>query len=108
MLAALAGDLAGADPAVVTLEAMEELVAVRGRELLRAVLQYGLDARAAAEVRLRGVTGTEGVPPLFVRDAALNLPPRGYSWHLQRLAAMTARDGAYALAQEFVLAATGV
>ena len=142
MLAALAGDLAGADPAVVTLEAMEELVTVRGRELLRAVLQYGLDARAAAEVRLPGVTGTDGVtrtlaerghartvvttvgpvsvqrigyrakakgvPALFVRDAALNLPPRGYSWHLQRLAAMAARDGAYELAQEFVLAATGV
>ena len=61
MLAALAGDLAGADPAVVTLEAMEELVTVRGRELLRAVLQYALDARAAAEVRLPGVTGTDGV-----------------------------------------------
>jgi len=142
MLAALAGDLAGADPAVGTLEAMEELVTVRGRELLRAVLQYALDARAAAEVRLPGVTGTDGVartlaerghartvvttvgpvsvrrigyrarakgvPALFVRDAALNLPPRGYSWRLQRLAVMAARDGAYALAQEFVLAATGV
>ena len=142
MLAALAGDLAGADPAVVTLEAMEELVTVRGRELLRAVLQYGLDAGAAAEVRLPGVTSTggvtrtlaerghartvvttvgpvsvqrigyrakaKGVPALFVRDAVLNLPPRGYSWHLQRLAVMSARDGAYELAQEFVLAATGV
>jgi hypothetical protein len=142
MLAALAGELAGADPAVVTLEAMEELVTVRGRELLRAVLQFGLDARAAAEVGLAGVTGTggvartlaerghartvvttvgpvrvrrigyrakaKGVPALFPGDAALNLPPRGYSWHLQRLAVMFARDGAYELAQEFVLAATGV
>jgi hypothetical protein len=50
----------------------------------------------------------KGVPALFPRDAVLNLPPRGYSWLLQQLAVMFARDGAYELAQEFVLAATGV
>ena len=142
MLAGLAGDLAGAGAAGMTLEAMEQLVTVRGRELLRAVLQYGLDAGADAEARLPGVTGADqvtrtlaerdharavvttvgevrvrrigyrarakGVPALFPRDAVLNLPPRGYSWLLQQLAVMFARDGAYELAQEFVQAATGV
>jgi hypothetical protein len=137
MLAGLAGDLAGA---AVSLEAMEQLVVVRGRELLRAVFQFGLDAGADAGARLPGVTGADGVtrtvagrghartivttvgkvrvrragyrakggPALFPRDAVLNLPPRCYSWHLQRLAAMSARDGAYELAQEFVQAATGI
>ena len=38
----------------------------------------------------------------------LNLPPRGYSWALQRLAVMCCRSGAYGQAHEFVLAATGV
>jgi hypothetical protein len=57
MLAELAADVAG--PA--TLEAMEQVVVVRGRELLRAVLQHGLDAGAAAEVRLAQVTGPDGV-----------------------------------------------
>jgi hypothetical protein len=142
MLAGLAGELAGAGAGGMTLAAMEQLVAVRGRELLRAVLQFGLDAGADAEARLPGVTGTDGVrrtlaergharavvttvgevrvrrisyrarargvPALFPRDAVLNLPPRGYSWPLQQLAVMFARDGAYELAQEFVLAATGV
>jgi hypothetical protein len=61
MLAVLAGELAGPDPVVKTLDAMEQLVTVRGRELLRAVLQYGLDARAGAEVRLPEVTGADGV-----------------------------------------------
>jgi hypothetical protein len=60
MLAVLAGELAAAEPAV-TLDAMEQLAVVRGRELLRAVLQYGLDAGAGAEVRLPGVTGADGV-----------------------------------------------
>ena len=142
MLAGLAGDLAGAGTAGVTLEAMEELVVVRGRELLRAVFQFGLDAGADAEVRLPEVTGADGVrrtpsgqghartmvttvgkvrvrrigyrvkargvPALFPRDAVLNLPPRRYSWPLQQLAAMAARDGAYGLAREFVRAATGI
>ena len=61
MLAGLAGEVAGAGPAAMTLEAMEQLVVVRGRELLRAVLQFGLDAGADAEVRLAGVAGADGV-----------------------------------------------
>ena len=61
MLAVLAVELAGPDPVVKTLDAMEQLVTGRGRELLRAVLQYGLDARAGAEVRLPEVTGADGV-----------------------------------------------
>ena len=40
---------------------MEVLVAERGRELLRGVVQLGLDAQAAAEVRLPQVTGADGV-----------------------------------------------
>ena len=142
MLGELAGGLTGPGSAGMTLDAMEQLVVVQGRELLRGVLQHGLDVRAAAEARLPGVTGADGVrrtlaerdhartvvttvgevrvrrigyrakargvPALFPRDAALNLPPRGYSWQLQRLAVMSARDGAYELAREFVQAATGV
>jgi hypothetical protein len=52
--------------------------------------------------------GIKGVPSLFPRDAVLNLPLLGYSWQLQRLAEMFCRSGAYELAHEFVLAATGV
>ena len=37
MLAGLAAELTGAGAAAMTLEAMEQLVVVRGRELLRAV-----------------------------------------------------------------------
>jgi hypothetical protein len=142
MLARLVGGLAGPGSAGMSLDAMEDLVVVRGRELLCAVLQHGLDAQAAAEVRLAGVAGADeimrvraerghartvittvgkvtvrrigyrpdaaGVPALFPRDAVLNLPPRRYSWQLQRLAVMSARDGAYELAREFVQAATGI
>jgi hypothetical protein len=120
---------------------MELGVIEGGRDLLRGVIQHGLDAQAAAEVRLAGVTGADGVtrtlaerghsravvttagevrvarigyrvrakgvPALFPRDAVLNLPPRGYSWQLQRLAVMFARDGSYELARELVLAVTG-
>jgi hypothetical protein len=126
----------------VTLDAMEQLAAGRGRELLRQVLQLGLDRQAAAEVRLPQVSGADGVtrtraergharavvttlgevrvrriayragvkgvPSLFPRDAVLNLPPCRYSWRLQYLAVMSARDGAYELAREFVQAATGI
>ncbi|HET9972812.1 MAG TPA: hypothetical protein VFQ68_31575, partial [Streptosporangiaceae bacterium] len=49
-LAGLAAEAAGA----VTLDAMEALVTERGRELLRGVVQLGLDAQAGAEVRLAG------------------------------------------------------
>ena len=137
-LAVLAGDLAG--PA--TLEAMEELAVVRGRELICAVLQHGLDAQAGAEERVAVVTGADGVariraerdhgrtivttlgrvrvariayragikgvPALFPRDAALNLPVRGYSWPLQRLVVMFTRSGAYEQARALIFAATGV
>ncbi|HEX5304275.1 MAG TPA: ISKra4 family transposase [Streptosporangiaceae bacterium] len=46
----------------VTLDAMEQLVTERGRELLRGVVQLGLDAQADAEVRRAGVAGADGVP----------------------------------------------
>jgi hypothetical protein len=53
--------LAGEAQQAVTLDAMEALVAGRGRELLRGVVQLGLDAQADAEVRLAGVAGADGV-----------------------------------------------
>jgi hypothetical protein len=56
-LARLAGEAAGA----VTLEAMELLVIEGGRELLRGLVQLGLDAQAEREVRLPQVTGAGGV-----------------------------------------------
>ena len=56
-LAVLAGEAGRA----VTLDAMEQLVIGQGRELLRGVVQLSLDAQAAAEVRLAGVAGTDGV-----------------------------------------------
>jgi hypothetical protein len=46
----------------VTLEEMELAVSRQGREILRGVLQPGLDTQAAGEVRLAGVTGADGVP----------------------------------------------
>src|SRR5690348_7734594 len=61
LVAGLAGLAAEAGRAV-TLDAMEALVTERGRELLRGVVQLGLDAQADAEVRLAGVTGADGVP----------------------------------------------
>jgi hypothetical protein len=61
LVAGLAG-LAGEACRAVTLETMEDLVIERGRELLRGVVQLGLDARAGAEVRAAGVTGADGVP----------------------------------------------
>ena len=53
--------LAGAAVRAVTLDEMEVLVTEEGRELLRRVVQLGLDAQAAAEVRLARVTGADGV-----------------------------------------------
>ena len=44
-----------------TLDEMEVLVIEQGRELLRGLVQLGLDAQAAAEVRLARVTGADGV-----------------------------------------------
>jgi hypothetical protein len=141
-LAAGLARLAAAAEQAVTLEDMERLASERGREILRGVLQLSLDRQAAAEVRLPGVAGADGVTrtraerghcravvttlgqvsvrriayrsgvkgagSLFPRDGVLSLPPRGYSWQLQRLVVMFARDGAYEQAREFVAAATGV
>jgi hypothetical protein len=64
----LAG-LAVAAGGAVTLEAMELLVAGRGREILRGIVQLSLDAQAGAEVRLPRVTGSDGVArPRAERD----------------------------------------
>ena len=63
------------------------------------------------EVTVRRIgyrAGVTGVPALFPRDAALNLPLRGYSWQLQQLAVMFTRSGAYEQAQELIEAATGI
>ena len=61
-LAVTLARVAGAAGRAVTLEAMEALVIEQGRELLRGVVQLSLDAQAAGEVRLAGVTGADGVP----------------------------------------------
>jgi hypothetical protein len=60
-LAAGLGRLAVEAGRAVTLDAMEVLVAGRGRELLRGLVQLALDGQAAAEVRVPQVTGTDGV-----------------------------------------------
>ena len=60
-LAAGLARLAVAAGQAVTLEAMEVLVAGRGREILRGIVQLGLDAQADAEVRLPRVMGADGV-----------------------------------------------
>jgi hypothetical protein len=60
LAAGLAGLAVEAGRAV-TLDAMEVLVWERGRDLLRGLVQLGLDAQAAAEVRLAEVTGADGV-----------------------------------------------
>jgi len=49
-----------------------------------------------------------GQPNLYPRDAALNLPPRRYSWPLQRVVVGYVLAGAYEQAQRFVAAATGI
>jgi len=46
----------------VTLQEMEGRVAGEGRELLCGLIQLGLDAQAAGEVRVAQVTGADGVP----------------------------------------------
>jgi hypothetical protein len=60
-LAAGLGRLAVEAGGAVTLDAMELLVAERGRELLRGLVQLALDGQAEREVRLPEVTGTDGV-----------------------------------------------
>jgi hypothetical protein len=61
-LTGLVGELAGAGPAVTSFDEVEQLVMVRGRELLRKVIQHVMDAGAAAEPRLPGVADAAGVP----------------------------------------------
>ena len=60
-LAAGLGRLAVEASGAVTLDAMEALVWERGLELLRGVVQLGLDGQAGREVRLAQVTGSDGV-----------------------------------------------
>jgi hypothetical protein len=60
-LAAGLGRLAVEAGRAVTLDAMELVVIEQGRELLCGLVQLGLDAQAAAEVRVPQVTGTDGV-----------------------------------------------
>jgi hypothetical protein len=63
------------------------------------------------EVTVRRIgyrSGIRGAGSLFPRDAVLNLPLRGYSWALQRLAVMSCRAVSFEQAHEFVLAAAGV
>jgi hypothetical protein len=60
-LAAGLARLAGEACRAVTLDAMEVLVIGQGREVLRGLVQLALDAQAEREVRLPGVTGTDGV-----------------------------------------------
>jgi hypothetical protein len=141
VMAGLAG-VAVAGCAAGTLDEAEEVVAVRGREVLLQVLQLCLDTQAAGEVRMAGVTGADGVartraepgrarhlltllgrvrvsriayrsgvrgvPSLFPRDGVLDLPAAGYSWRLQELVVMLARDGSYEQACGHLLATTGI
>ena len=138
-LAGLACELAGAGAAR-SFDEIEQQVLVRGRVLLRKLVQHVVDGQAAAERRLAGVADAAGVPRtraerghartvisqfgpvviermayrapgrpnLYPRDAALNLPPRRYSWPLQRMVAEYVLAGAYEQAQRFVAAATGI
>lgn len=61
-LAAGLARLAGQACRAVSLDAMEVLVAERGRELLCGLVQLSLDTQADGEVRLARVTGEDGVP----------------------------------------------
>ena len=138
-LTGLVGELAGAGAAA-SFDEIEQLVMVRGRELLRKVIQHVMDAGAAAETRLAGVADAAGMPRpraergharamisqvgpvvvermayrapgqpnLYPRDAVLNLPPRRYSWPLQRAVVEYVLAGAYEQARRFVAAVTGV
>jgi hypothetical protein len=61
-LTGLVGELAGPGAAARSFDEMEQLVMVRGRELLRKVTQHVMDACAAAEPRLAGVADAAGMP----------------------------------------------
>ena len=132
-LAGLAGELGGAG-AVRSFDEIEQQVMVRGRALLRKVVQYVVDAQASAGWKLAGVADAAGVPQtraerghartvvsqfgpvvirrmayrapgqpnLYPRDEVLNLPPRRYSWPLQRTAVEYVLAGAYEQAQRLV------
>ena len=138
-LAGLACELAGAGAAR-SFDEIEQQVMVRGRVLLRKLVQHVVDGQAAAERRLAGVADAAGVPRtraerghartvisqfgpvvirrmayrapgqpnLYPRDGLLNLPPRRYSWPLQRPVVEYVLAGAYEQAQRFVAAATGI
>jgi hypothetical protein len=60
-LAVLAAGVTGPQAAQMSFDEIEQQVIVRGRELLRLVLQHAVDVRAAAEPRLAQVTGADGV-----------------------------------------------
>ncbi len=61
-LAGLAAGVTGPQAAPMSFDELEQQVMVRGRELLRLVLQHAVDARAAAEPRLARADGADGVP----------------------------------------------
>ena len=60
-LVALAAGLTGPDAAQLSLDEIEQQVMVRGREVLRMLVQHVMDARAAAEPRRAEITGADGV-----------------------------------------------
>jgi len=59
-LAGLVGELAGPAVAAGSFDEIEQRVSVRGRELLRMVMQHVMDVQAAGERRLAGVAGAGG------------------------------------------------
>ena len=61
-LLALGGELTGPGAAPMSFDEIEQRVMVRGREILRMLVQYVMDTRAAAEPRRAGVAGADGVP----------------------------------------------
>jgi hypothetical protein len=61
-LTGLVGELTGAGAAARSFDEIEQLVMVRGRALLGKVVQYAVDAGAAAEPRRAGVADAAGVP----------------------------------------------
>jgi hypothetical protein len=61
-LVALVGELTGAGAAPMSFDEIEQQVMVRGREILRMLVQCVMDAHAAAEPRRAGVAGADGVP----------------------------------------------
>ena len=89
-------------PAVTGADGIRRARAERGHS--RAVVTMLGQVRAR---RIAYRAGVKGVPSLFPRDGVLNLPRSRYSWQLQQLVVMTARDGAYEMTRELVLAVTG-